>query len=332
MVTYPSAKELEQIAARRRQLMRELISCLLTDNEEEQRKGLDRLVRRYGQSEVECVATFMQQGVEGRDLDNDEAILYRRYVEYYRRFGGQRPFLTLEEYNQANDEYAPLFTRQEAEQTLSEDEQARLAYLEDLLLKNVLLLEDVTPEDPPPTMPDVELPPIKPAKSPRKAEGGKGGYPICERDGFPMVTINGRLECSAEFINRCVGEQPVVDMIRRGKTPYYVFENGHELPLLCSCCGGPLSVDDLEEERNATRGWRLRGMSIGTQTLRDGSQVQELNLEFSKGGILSRIVQVPVAFEVAARMRHPADCPYGKRAPSPEKKRSRARRKRRRKR
>jgi hypothetical protein len=156
-------------------------------------------------------------------------------------------------------------------------------------------------------------------------------YSLCERDGFPMLTINGRLECSAEYIDRCVGGLSVVDVVQRGKTPYYVFENGHQLPLLCSCCGGPLWVEDLEKERKNTRGWRLEGMSIGVQTLPDGREIEELNLEFSKAGVLSRIVQVPVAFEVAARMRHPADCPYRKQV-SPSKKRERRRKKGRRKR
>jgi hypothetical protein len=146
-----------------------------------------------------------------------------------------------------------------------------------------------------------------------------------------MLTINGRLECSAEYIDRCVGGQPVVDIIQRGKTPYYVFENGHQLPLLCSCCGGPLYVGNIEKEREAVRGWRLESMSIGVQTLQDGREIEELNLEFSKAGVLSRIVQVPVAFEVAARMRHPADCPYRKQV-SPSKKGKRPRKKRRRKR
>ncbi len=72
-------------------------------------------------------------------------------------------------------------------------------------------------------------------------------------------------------------------------------------------------------------------MSIGVQTLRDGREIEELNLEFSEAGSLSRIVQVPVAFEVAARMRHPADCPYRKQI-SPSQKRGRPRKKRRRKR
>jgi hypothetical protein len=156
-------------------------------------------------------------------------------------------------------------------------------------------------------------------------------YSLCERDGFPMLTINGRLECSAEYIDRCVGGLPVVDVVQRGKTAYYVFENGHELPLLCPCCGGPLWFDDLEKERKTTRGWRLRSMSVGIQTLQDGREIEELNLEFSKAGLLSRIVQVPVAFEVAARMRHPTDCPYRKQV-SPSQKRERPSKKARRKR
>jgi hypothetical protein len=332
MAKYPSAEEREQIVATRRQLMGELIGCLVTTDEREQRKGFDRLVRRYGPSEVERTLTFLRRGLQGRDLDNDEAILYREYVEYYRRFGGQRPFLTLQEHTQANEEFGLLAARQEVGQTLSEAEQERLACLSDLLLKETMFWEDLVPEDPPSTMPEVDLPPVRPSAPPRTAQQVQDRYPICERDGFPMLTINGRLECSAEYIDRCVGQQPVVDVIQRGETMHYVFENGHELPLLCSCCGGPLQVDNLEKERKGMRGRRLESMSVGIEMLESGRKSQALFLEFSKAGLFSRAVSLPVAFEVAARLRHPAGCPYRKQASTSTKKgrsRKRTRRKRR---
>jgi hypothetical protein len=36
----------------------------------------------------------------------------------------------------------------------------------------------------------------------------------CERDGFPMVKIQGRWECVAEYLDRCIGQQRVVDLIQ----------------------------------------------------------------------------------------------------------------------
>jgi hypothetical protein len=81
-----------------------------------------------------------------------------------------------------------------------------------------------------------------------------------------MVKINGRWECAAEYLDRCLGQQPVVDLVQRGRTVYYVFENGHQLPMLCFCCGTPLVYDDLERSRRDMRGRRLEKMSVGLVT------------------------------------------------------------------
>jgi hypothetical protein len=41
----------------------------------------------------------------------------------------------------------------------------------------------------------------------------KNPYALCERDGFPMVKIDGQLQCVAEYLDRCIGQQKVVDLI-----------------------------------------------------------------------------------------------------------------------
>jgi len=147
---------------------------------------------------------------------------------------------------------------------------------------------------------------------------------ICERDGFPMVKIQGRWKCVAEYLNRCIGQQRVVDLVQRGKTVYYVFENGHELPILCYCCGRPLVFNDLEWSRRDICGRRLESMIVGPVTFEDGSEMLQFALEFSKKGLLSRRVSIPIAVKAAAQMKHPADCPY-KRSPARKKKRRRRR-------
>ena len=153
-----------------------------------------------------------------------------------------------------------------------------------------------------------------------------GTYPTCKRDGFPMLKIKGRWQCVAEYLDRCIGQQRVVDLIQQGDTVYTVFENGHELPMLCFCCGRPLVYDDLERSRRDMRGRRLEAMSFDMVTVRDGSEVLQFRLEFSKKGLLSQRVCVPVAVEVAARLRHPDHCP--RKGESPKKK-SRQRKRRR---
>ena len=152
-------------------------------------------------------------------------------------------------------------------------------------------------------------------------------YPKCKRDGFPMLKVKGRWQCVAEYLDRCIGQQRVVDLVQQGDTVYTVFENGHELPMLCFCCGEPLAYENLERSRRDMRGRRLESMSVDMVTVEDGSKVLQFALEFSKKGLLSQGVYVPVAVEVAARLRHPDHCP---RRGKPPKKKSRQRKRRRR--
>ena len=146
-----------------------------------------------------------------------------------------------------------------------------------------------------------------------------------------MLMINGKLQCSVEYLDRCVGGQTVVDMVRKGQTVYYVFANGHQLPLLCACCGKSLAVPDLDRERKKIQGRHLEAMSMVRRVTEDGYEYNELTLEFSKSGALSLGMAQDVSFDVAIKMKHPANCPYQKKAP-PSKRKKRSRQKGRRKR
>jgi len=150
-------------------------------------------------------------------------------------------------------------------------------------------------------------------------------FPRCEQDGYPMLEIDGQLECVAEYLDRCIAGQPVVDIVQSKKTVYYVFANGHKLPMLCSCCGKPLVYPDLEEARQDVVGKRLESMSINPDVSDDGREVEELVLGFSataEPGIL----EMPVSFTVAAQMRHPANCPHRPRSTSAKSSRKKKRR------
>lgn len=153
-------------------------------------------------------------------------------------------------------------------------------------------------------------------------------YPTCERDGFPKVKIGGRWECVAEYLDRCIGQKRVVDLVQRGETVYHVFEDGHELPVLCFCCGKPLVFKNLDRARRDIVGRRLEGMSFDLVELKDGSEVIQFRLELSKKRWLSRRVYAKAPPEVAVRLRHPPDCP--RRGGSPKAKKSRSKRRRRR--
>ena len=61
MKKYPSAQERENIIARRKQLGRELISGVLIENEKKRTREINRLIRRYGQADVERELDCIQQ-------------------------------------------------------------------------------------------------------------------------------------------------------------------------------------------------------------------------------------------------------------------------------
>jgi hypothetical protein len=145
------------------------------------------------------------------------------------------------------------------------------------------------------------------------AKGARTGR-LCKRDGFPLVKINGRWECVAEYLDRCIGGQRIVDVTQRDETIYYVFESGHELPLLCFCCGAPLEVEDPKRERRRMRGRRLESMSVEPALLEDGTETLQFRLELSKKGVEPSGIAVAVAVESAAQMHHPPGCPHVARA------------------
>ena len=156
-----------------------------------------------------------------------------------------------------------------------------------------------------------------------------GMYRECEQDGFPMLRIRGRWECVGEYLNRCIGMKRVIDVIKRGDTVYYVFEDMHELPLLCFCCGEPLVVSDLGKTRQNMRGRKFESMSYGPVPVDDeGTEVYQFCLEFSGKTPLSLGTHTPVSVEVAAQLQHPAHC--SQRIRTPDRKRKRTKRRRRR--
>jgi hypothetical protein len=78
-----------------------------------------------------------------------------------------------------------------------------------------------------------------PDRSGEEAFVSQDSVPICAKDGFPKVRIAGR----------CIGGQRIVDLVKCGETVYWVFESGHQLPMLCFCCGKPLVYSALEGSR-----------------------------------------------------------------------------------
>lgn len=122
-----------------------------------------------------------------------------------------------------------------------------------------------------------------------------------------MIQIQGRLQCVVEYLDRCVGGQRIVDMVKPPGQPIrYIFEDGHTLPLICPCCGGPLLVE--EKARKDMIGRRLESMAWEMSDETASHSYPIPFLEFAPKGFLSRRRGVEVAPEVAARLHHPAAC------------------------
>ena len=140
----------------------------------------------------------------------------------------------------------------------------------------------------------------------------------CERDGFPVLDINGEQHCLAEFVDYCIGGQKISDVILRNDTLYYVFENRHELPLLCYCCGEALECPDLNAERKHMRGRILQAMTWNMEQLEDGRDVIDYELEFSSKYGEATVLMVQTSTLSANKMRHPVTCIHsGVPAPMP---------------
>jgi len=142
-----------------------------------------------------------------------------------------------------------------------------------------------------------------------------------------MLRMDGKLQCASRYLDRCLGKKRIAEVRQEGECVYLVFEDGHQLPLLCGCCGEPLEFKGVEALERRYKNRRLLSFSDA----REGTSYDDVwpvvVLTFSGVGELPGI-----AWESAARIHHPPDCPARrrKRAKSAAGARTRKRRKRRR--
>lgn len=128
-------------------------------------------------------------------------------------------------------------------------------------------------------------------------------YDICAADGFPMLKIQGRLRCVREYIDRCIGQKRVIDLIQRYKTTYYIFENCYELPILCFCCGSPVPYDNLEQSRRDMRGRRLESISVNMGKIEGRKEIVKFQLHFSGKWFFSKKIDLIIAPEAILSLR-----------------------------
>jgi hypothetical protein len=153
---FPDAEERARIIARRNQLHRDLIEYMVTRSpkDQEAREQLNPIVREHGFDEVYRLLQKISPRLNAsKNLDEDQRLLYAEYVDLYRRFGGERPFLAPPEFVCLNQERAALLGREILQELqLTQAEQQRLDQLSDLLLSEPWLWDDLVPESPPNAM------------------------------------------------------------------------------------------------------------------------------------------------------------------------------------
>lgn len=95
----------------------------------------------------------------------------------------------------------------------------------------------------------------------------------CERDGFPLVEIDGDYYCSVEYADSFVGGQRVLGVAEGEDGQIELLMSGdHILPLTCPCCGGAVHLRQrsLGEVRALLLGRTIEGFRHG-EWVGDGS-------------------------------------------------------------
>jgi hypothetical protein len=157
---YPSPAERERIIQQRDNLARQLIYATVAHPGDT--SYIERLARQYGPQEVAFVVNAIQTRSAETELISDEATIYRHYRRAFARFGGDRPFLSMQEYGNLNLEHGKLIAPHMAApgffEGITYTPGPRERELRDLLLTDVGFGEDLIPPAVPPRPADFKAP------------------------------------------------------------------------------------------------------------------------------------------------------------------------------
>jgi hypothetical protein len=160
---YPSPAERERIIGQRDKLLQELISIFVqtSGGGKSPDPAIARLAQTYGLDEVLLVMNKFQQTSTSRELIGEEAFLYRLYRQTFARYGGNRPFLNKQAYEELIVEHGKLVATRQLKSFIPflAKRSAREQELHDLLLVGVDYWEDITPPSAPPRPIDFDPPP-----------------------------------------------------------------------------------------------------------------------------------------------------------------------------
>jgi len=128
----------------------------------------------------------------------------------------------------------------------------------------------------------------------------------CERDGFPLVLIDGQRYCSVEYADGLIGGEKVLGVGQADQFIEVLFANGYVVPLTCPCCGGALHLTQLglPELRALLIGRNLEGFRHGEWIGREVPPQRHPMFALQFSGEEERVERtIEVALESVRRIR-----------------------------
>lgn len=100
----------------------------------------------------------------------------------------------------------------------------------------------------------------------------------CSKHNCPMLRIGDDYCCVIGYTNDRIGKQQVMELVMpdsEDEPPRLVFANDYALPLLCPCCGEPLSITDPVTFNDIARGLHLLavGYDPGEGDIREAFEI-----------------------------------------------------------
>lgn len=323
---------LAQVIARRDKILQEIATVLSMPDERRRQSRINRLRMTYSREETDRLLLYMMQllDTEPEDLD---AFHYQRYHETYRHFGGDRPAFDVIQWQALNAEWVTLHVRKVTGQSLgqastadplTQKEANRYAEIKDLLLKDSFLWDDITPPDAGrhnlPSL-RVMMRQLRKQKAQDEESTSRSTVahapmlvtdaPLCPTHKMPILMLNGQERCAEEFVMEHLGNKRITEVEVKQDVIYYVFEDGHRLPLICPCCGGAYMPDGVSLRRANMVGRILTKVSKNHNHFDNSEQGEgaydDIALHFMDPEREREDLYIitPVAFTAIAQIQHP---------------------------
>lgn len=156
---FPSPDERAKIIARREEILGKMQPVLAGAMAGQEKATLQRVLKKlqasYPPADIAAAVKHVLSWIARNKADmgctpaQQDANRYRYYVETYRRFGGTRRFVSQQEFNQIVSYFSDFSLRLYQQKPVARKERAHADKLADLLLSQVDLWDDITPEAPP---------------------------------------------------------------------------------------------------------------------------------------------------------------------------------------